>query len=497
MNSEPIIQFECDSYFGKCQGIINDFLSRIMNDSTSSVNVSSSRDLLFTNLTIENLCKCIYFVNECASKTNLLDSWIKNIYLTFYVALEVAGLFVIFLTFGLLINDHKRLNPIEVYKNIHKKFEKKRSVHENSKTNTSHLTATCIKTHIRRLNAASDFLIICLLFSYLLIILYVVPNQAYLFYFNKNVLTSNCKSSEFLKAFAVSFSIYCLVAVALQRLFAIKFGQLVTPINTSLIYSINYQSFLEFTRSSYDLVNAFFFSSYYRQYLTTTLLAISKWLISISIGLYNMSLYSSNSAQTLDDSSKHQFAECVENTISSSACKRNNNEESISDIIFVVVLLLMPNLIVFSSYSWICYHVYSNGIKFKKSVQVILLNSSGKHRKLSKEKNNKLNFNDTYSDKHGKKITDIELKENTKLISTEPNQQTQKATLSKNGAAQNFNSIQLHANQLLNTNSQISINRRNKSVILTTCLMVICFTICWYVNISLKLFLIFKFIFFV
>ena len=41
------------------------------------------------------------------------------------------------------------------------------------------------------------------------------------------------------------------------------------------------------------------------------------------------------------------------------------------------------------------------------------------------------------------------------------------------------NSTKLYTSHILNTNSQISINKRNKSVILTTCLMVICFTLCW------------------
>ena len=41
------------------------------------------------------------------------------------------------------------------------------------------------------------------------------------------------------------------------------------------------------------------------------------------------------------------------------------------------------------------------------------------------------------------------------------------------------NSTQLITSNILNVNSQISINKRNKSVILTTCLMVICFTLCW------------------
>jgi hypothetical protein len=47
------------------------------------------------------------------------------------------------------------------------------------------------------------------------------------------------------------------------------------------------------------------------------------------------------------------------------------------------------------------------------------------------------------------------------------------------------NSTQLFTSNILNTNSQISINKRNKSVILTTCLMVICFTLCWYLDLNL------------
>ncbi len=73
-------------------------------------------------------------------------------------------------------------------------------------------------------------------------------------------------------------------------------------------------------------------------------------MISISIGLYNMSLYSITNnileGEEIDLPAK-KFINCT--LISSKAtCMRNNNNESVSDILFVVVLLIMPNLIVFS-----------------------------------------------------------------------------------------------------------------------------------------------------
>ena len=215
------------------------------------------------------------------------------------------------------------------------------------------------------------------------------------------------------------------------------------------------------------------------------------------IGLYNMSLYSTTSgileAEEADLSTK-QFINC--SVISSkTACIRNNNDESISDILFVLILLLTPNLIVFSykhsndyfwfncnifatfcfifsSYSWICYHVYSNSIKFKKSVAAILVK---KHRNkmVNKETSNITN--------QCKQTQEADLKEKTSLVPIidEITKYGSNTAIKKGRLNIYKNSTQLITSNILNANSQISINKRNKSVILTTCLMVICFTLCW------------------
>lgn len=177
-NDLQLDSIDCAQYYGTCQNIIQHFLSRI-SIQTYEINLTNTSDLMYTNVTIKSLCQCIYFVNECATKTNMLETWIKNIYLTFYVTLIIAALLVILLTFGLLINDHKKFNPIEIIKSLHKNFDNEKNKKlDFSQHKTNRTTSSIGKTHIRKLNAASDFLIICLLFSYLLIILYVVPNQA-------------------------------------------------------------------------------------------------------------------------------------------------------------------------------------------------------------------------------------------------------------------------------------------------------------------------------
>jgi hypothetical protein len=464
---------ECSSE--TCNHIIGVYLDKI-----NSNTFFESNDTGYTGL-----CKCVYSMNECITNniTEPLGLWLKNVYLSFYITLILTAFLVILITFVLILIDHK-INPISKLKKLKNSLKV-----ENKKINFNHIKPktelnaikTVGKNHIRKMNASSDFLILCLLLSYLIIILYVVPNQTYLFYFDVTSLKGNCKSTEFFKAFSVSFSIYCLVAVALQRLFAIKFGQVsVTRVNTNLIYPINYNSCFSFFNSLYDLLHAFLFSSYYKNYLITTLLTIIKWFISFGIGLYNMSLYNivSTSFNDLDndlffiqlqEDCKPYFKNSLSNltlTQFPTECSRNIDDENLSDIFFVVVLLLMPNLIVFSSYSWICWHVYSNSLKFKKSCEVI--KQKNKLKKINSKKQIKA------KEKEKEEINLLPLSRTTTSYNSNLIEKQEKIINNNN-----FNAIQLHTFQVLNTNSQISINKRNKSVILTTCLMVLCFTVCW------------------
>jgi rRNA processing protein Krr1/Pno1 len=116
--------------------------------------------------------------------------------------------------------------------------------------------------------------------------------------------------------------------------------------------------------------------------------------------------------------------------------------------------------------------VYSNSIKFKKSVAAILVK---KHRNkmVNKETSNITN--------QCKQTQEADLKEKTSLVPIidEITKYGSNTAIKKGRLNIYKNSTQLITSNILNANSQISINKRNKSVILTTCLMVICFTLCW------------------
>jgi hypothetical protein len=140
-----------------------------------------------------------------------LEPWVNNVYLALYVMMVVMALVVISLTLGLLISDHKSLTKIQIFGKLYNRIKtsitKKQT--DFTKVKPSKRIKNSVnaagKSHTKKLNATSDFLIVCLLFSYLIIVLYVVPNQAYIFYFNQNALTANCKSSEFIKGKLIKF----------------------------------------------------------------------------------------------------------------------------------------------------------------------------------------------------------------------------------------------------------------------------------------------------
>jgi hypothetical protein len=200
-------EYDCDRNYEACQNIIQNFLDED-NNQTQNQNNSIVKDQIFKNVPSENFCNCVYFVNECAianqKPPGQLEPWINNVYLALYVIVVVMSLVVISLALYLLISYHKNFIQIEIflkfYTRIKASMTKKQTDFTKVKASKRNINSTRIgKNHTKKLNAASDFLIFSLLFSYLIIVLYVVPNQAYIFYFNNNTLTANCKSSEFIK----------------------------------------------------------------------------------------------------------------------------------------------------------------------------------------------------------------------------------------------------------------------------------------------------------
>jgi hypothetical protein len=123
--------------------------------------------------------------------------------------------------------------------------------------------------------------------------------------------------------------------------------------------------------------------------------------------------------------------------------------------------------------------VYSNSVKFKKSVDAI--------RTKGMENKQRLNMEKKIIAKSTEIMKESELKEKISLvpIGDEITNYGSDLDIKKRLKNNHNNSTQLFTSNILNTNSQISINKRNKSVILTTCLMVICFTLCWYLDLNL------------
>ena len=217
MNNE-FLEYDCDRNYETCQNIIQNFLDEIANQ-TQNTNSTLIDAHIRTNVSSENLCNCIYFVNECViasqKSSTQLEPWVNNVYLALYVMMVVMALVVISLTLGLLISDHKSLTKIEIFRKLYARIKtsitKKQTDFTKVKANKqikNSVSKAAGKNHAKKLNAANDFLIVCLLFSYLIIVLYVVPNQAYIFYFNHDALTNNCKSSEFIKGKLFKFFLF-------------------------------------------------------------------------------------------------------------------------------------------------------------------------------------------------------------------------------------------------------------------------------------------------
>ena len=494
--------------------------STISNDHYDlSINFQSSNNESLHNLVknfefIENneeltlskfICECLVVQHKCYLDTKRQEYTVKsdiakNIYLVLYILLIIIGLIINLITFIILILDYRNSG---IFKQFVLFFCKKSLKNCDSRINLSKIK---YNRNANAVHLSNDALIILLLFSYSIIIFYVVPFQAYLFYVNKGPISLNCKISEFLKAFSVSLSIYSLVAMSLQRLFAIKFAVFLANRNNNKLFSLmSFESFLAFLKSIRSILYTFVFSRYYRHYLITTLLFLFTWMISISMGLYNMSNFRDEVA--IDYEYFQQNIKCKfppDLILSSISCtntdyNESNNFFSIPDIIFVIILLLIPNLIVFSSYTWICYHIWLNSqnlmlpiknnfSKFtcKNARNIYVSIKSKKNEFETKLKSERKNSNNKKYEENISNFNIYESKDNPSLeVSNNSIIKETNLDANLNSNIQNSESIKSNLNKRLQANPttlnnyQFAIKKRNKTVTLTTCLMVVCFTICW------------------
>jgi hypothetical protein len=177
-----------------------------------------------------NLCRCITLSYKCqieqkVEKNEISSDITKNLFLALYIALMLLSLAINLITFVLIVSDHKKFLRKMFRKNSPNRSSTSSSHHHNNRGH-SHNQSTRVKaaksSQIASLNNISDLLMVNLLISNLIITLYVLPNQIYLFYTNSHLIKNDCRIDEFLKAFSVSLSIYSLVSISFQRLIVIK-----------------------------------------------------------------------------------------------------------------------------------------------------------------------------------------------------------------------------------------------------------------------------------
>lgn len=507
--------------------------------STSRISYMSSRLDLFsmarayTNSTapgikLEELCRCVSLSYECEierekEKHTIESDIVKNIYLILYIILILTAFGVNLLTAILIIKDHKNYETLKHIKNFFLCKNQKIKV-KNPKNN---LLNTKLNTQIATLNSMSDILIVSLLLSYFIITLYVIPNQTYLFYANANITGSNCRISEFFKAFSVTLSIYSLVALSLQRLFAIKFtmfGNIL--LNNRLYDSLSFVSVWGFIRSVGFILHTFFCSRFYRRYLITSILILAIWAISITIGVYNMSQYHDESLILKNYDFYERNMSCVfspnlqSSTVYCSTKNEKKEDETVSkaDLIFLIVLLVIPNIIVTLSYSWVCFHVWTHGNKINMSVFRSYMrqsrkeenNQSPKQLTMSSNKKNEIAPENSSSGvdimangikmiqtqtpilKQIEKVEElndiIKIQENPLVEEIQADKPKTSSKSQSESSCNNLDKIIINTtnppvsesnNAVFQNYQQFSIKKRNMSVTLTTLLMVICFSVCW------------------
>jgi hypothetical protein len=517
----------CDT--SKVCDFILEFLNK-QNERNHSLTIQS----FFTPFSAINpfadLCTCLNMAFKCEINDFMRTRYsvdsiiIKNIYLCCYTILIFIALFVILLTSYFLIKYHKSL-PIIKYLN-HWILCSKRARETDQRKLRNRLIVNKLSTQIMSLNSMNDILITSLLISYVLMILFVVPHQTFLFYTNTSVYGVNCKLSEFLKAFSVTLSIYSLVAIAIQRLIAVKTNQLSCIIvGHRLVDMLSLLSFLSFLKSIGSIVYTFFFSRCYRRYLITSFLILFIWSVSIFIGYYNMSQYK----DTQIELQNYEFFE------SNMACKFDkdlkssstycaimetklffSNSISNSDFLFLTILLIIPNLVVLASYLIVCMHLWRQGNKLnmplyrtylsefnKEEYQMITILRNEETNKIKKNKNmnkkSKGSCSNEVEKSSSKNSLDTKRKHETNddhnEIKSIGNIQDKNGIENKNGSSnsnrksvETTSSLRKNINETTMNYAQFTIKKRNMSVTLTTFFMVICFTFCWLPFFTLPLF---------
>lgn len=282
------------------------------------------------------------------------------------------------------------------------------------------------------------------------------------------------------------------------------------------------------------------------KYFITWFLFILIWSFAFAIGYFNMSQYN-DSLLNLEHYDtfvqklscnfpsylKPQYEYC---TLSKFAMTNNS-----IDISIFVVLLVVPNLIIFLSYGYICYHIWSSGRRFTKkfinkkataptvptivvqeysTIQQVDQMSILKPNELCLNLENEFDIQAAVSaasstvgilnnaqiatiskliqyenilKKSNNKSFEIDISYNAKYNAFEIEARLREKSLEKPKASMFKSNTMVNNNNMIGMNNYTSISnnmvkKRNKTVTLTVCLMAICFILCWAPFFSFPLF---------
>ena len=443
-----------------------------------------------TTIDKEFFCNCIQDQYECTIFTGLLernlieDKVLKNAFLGLYLIIMLAAIFINFVLIILIIKTEQNSSCTNFFRRI-----TQLSVNSNS---------TRSKTkRLNLYNLDNNILLVSLLISYLLTILYVLPKQVILFYSSVITYGLGCKFTEFTKGFTISLTIFSLVAISLQQLISLKYCALM---NSSSLDKETFRGFLK--------------KIFQRKDFITWTLVILAWLFAFAIGYFHMSQFKD----------EYLYLEYFDIFIETLSCKFPSymkakyeyctidplfwlSQDTINTCLFVI-LLVIPNVIIFLSYGYICYHIWSSSRhvlsvydkeKLKEAKDQIFYISI---QNSSYQRINKANYTEilevvqTYSigilnqEQIVTLVNMIKEKDYKSPVSIDINYVPQYNGFQVETIVKAMDSVYTKKNSISKNTLSTSniIKKRNKTVTLTICLMAICFTLCWSPFFSFALF---------
>jgi hypothetical protein len=454
-------------------------------ENVTEINIDYEYDLVNY---FEVLCNCIKQSYDCTlfkgiyERNLVYNEILKNTFLALYILIMIAAIIVNLILVVLMITTTQQNNFCV---NFIRKLTKQISTAKKGR-------------RLALYNLDNNILLISLLTSYILTVVYVLPRQLVLFYTGYITHGADCKFTEFIKAFTVSLTIFSLVAISLQQLISLKYCSFISPYSTSF--------------GSESLIGSIKKIFQRKEFITWTLLIVA-WSFAFAIGYFYMQQFEDKSlhlehydfsVQTLfckfPSYLKPKYKYCTINLLTSNSI----------NIAFFIVLLVVPNFIIFLSYGYICYHIWSSSRKFLNDNHQKLATVEQQHQEhvfyISIQKSSYQKVNIVNDQEICEAIETasvgilnrtqimtltkiIQSKQSLKPVSIDINYQSrynafEVETIIKTEANKKHGKI-TNQNNLSTSNM---IKKRNKTVTLTICLMAICFTFCWFPFFSFPLF---------